>query len=74
MLSPRANLYPKTPLVSFVESFVLQIELNPSFTVVRVPNHAVLSMRSCSLSEHIPFALDGWDAQLGLTFALYSEM
>lgn len=42
--------------------------------MVCVPNHAVLSVRSCSLSEYIPFALDGWDAQLGLTFALYSEM
>ncbi|KAL9712231.1 hypothetical protein Ac2012v2_005309 [Leucoagaricus gongylophorus] len=46
----------------------------PNVALVRIPNHAVLSVRSCSLSEYIPIALHGWDAQLGLAFALYSEI
>ncbi|KAJ3576494.1 hypothetical protein NP233_g392 [Leucocoprinus birnbaumii] len=43
------------------------------FTVVRIPKSAVLSVKSCWLSEHIPFELHGLNAQLGLSFALYSE-
>jgi stringent starvation protein B len=54
-------------------SFEFHTEFNASFTVVRIPKTAVLSVKSCSVSEHIPFEIHGLGAQLGLSFALYSE-
>lgn len=44
------------------------------FLVVRIPKHAILSTRSCFLSQDIPFAPYGHAAHLALALALYGEM
>jgi hypothetical protein len=42
--------------------------------VVTIPKSAVLSVRSCRLAKHIPFAPYGLEAQLALALALYGEL
>ncbi|PPQ67954.1 hypothetical protein CVT26_005834 [Gymnopilus dilepis] len=46
----------------------------PNYTLVRIPKAAVLSVRSCSLSNYIPFSPYGVGAQLTLSLALYVEI
>jgi len=48
-------------------------ELNV-YSVVRIPKEAILSVRSCSLANHIPVVSYGIGAQLSLSLALYVEM
>lgn len=42
--------------------------------VVAIPKHAILSVRSCSLSDNIPFVPYGNGAHCGLALALYTEL
>ena len=42
--------------------------------VVSIPKTALLSVRSCALAEHIPFAPVGHAAHLSLALALYTEL
>lgn len=42
--------------------------------VVRIPKHAVLSTKNCTLSPYIPASPYGPGAQLALSLALYTEM
>ncbi|KAJ2918054.1 hypothetical protein MD484_g2352, partial [Candolleomyces efflorescens] len=56
----------------FTEEMEDDIPVNK--TVVKIPKSAVLSARSCSLSEFITPAFVGYEAQLVLSLALYSEL
>jgi hypothetical protein len=44
------------------------------FTVVSIPKTALLSVKSCSLSDHIPPEPYGQGANLALSLALYIEL
>ncbi|KAI0343151.1 hypothetical protein BDW22DRAFT_1241279 [Trametopsis cervina] len=48
--------------------------LDPHITLVSIPKHAILSVRSCTLASEIPFVPYGYGAQLCLSLALYSEL
>ncbi|PCH39517.1 SET domain-containing protein [Wolfiporia cocos MD-104 SS10] len=43
-------------------------------TLATIPKSALLSVRSCSVSEHIPFVPYGHGAHLALSFALHAEL
>ncbi|KAH9927038.1 SET domain-containing protein [Amylocystis lapponica] len=61
--------HPDTGLAVFSHSHV-----HPSSTLVLIPKAALLSVRSCSLAPHIPFAPVGHPAELSLALALYAEI
>ncbi|KAM6502690.1 hypothetical protein JOM56_002667 [Amanita muscaria] len=46
----------------------------PNTKLVRIPRHAVLSTKSCTLSEHMSSTPYGLGAQLALSLALYAEI
>ncbi|RXW22374.1 hypothetical protein EST38_g3487 [Candolleomyces aberdarensis] len=52
----------------------LEHDIPANETVVKIPKSAVLSARSCSLSEFITPAFVGSEAQLVSSLALYSEL
>ena len=56
---------------SFGLDAVLILKFAP---VVSIPKTAVLSIKNCSLAEHIPQVIYGKEAQLGLALALYGEL
>lgn len=41
---------------------------------MRIPEEAILSVRTCSLANHIPIVSYGLGSQLSLSLALYVEM
>lgn len=50
------------------------VALTRGIAVVTIPKTAVLSVRSCTLSDDIPFVPCGHGAHLGLALALYGEL
>ncbi|KIK48130.1 hypothetical protein CY34DRAFT_32995, partial [Suillus luteus UH-Slu-Lm8-n1] len=57
-----------------ISVYSLETLIDRSCSLVRIPKHAILSTRSCFLSQDIPFAPYGHAAHLALALALYGEI
>ncbi|OBZ71035.1 N-lysine methyltransferase SETD6 [Grifola frondosa] len=74
IISPSIRVVDHGPTGNIAVVSVLSEPILPSSTLVSIPKTAILSVRSCSIAERIPFVPYGHGATLALSLGLYYEI